>query len=87
VITDEHTAFPRWNWADRHELSVELEFNRFAEYVVNDGMWRQRTKVMTSEETNDSYRHWLSTRQDEWPVVDDPEFAKWLTDTHTEVRS
>jgi hypothetical protein len=75
------TTYPRWNWADRQVLSVELEFDRFAEYVVHNGVWRQRTKVMTSTETKDSFKHWLGRGWDEYTPVGD-EFGAWLTAEH-----
>lgn len=67
------TGYPTWTSAGAHDLRVEVEHNRFVDYVRWDGVWRQQTRPMTDKEAVDRVGCWLGDWRDgaaAWPVVD-----------------
>jgi hypothetical protein len=82
------TCYPQWTQAGDHDMRVEVEFNRFVDYVRCAGVWRQQTCPMTDKESVTPAHYWLGDWRDgsaAWPVVDN-EMAAWLDKTMGEIR-
>lgn len=81
------TTYPSWTQAGDNDMRVEVEHNRFVDYVRVRGTWRQQTRPMTDKESVTPGRYWLGDWRDgptAWPVVDD-EIAAWLDKTMGEI--